>query len=152
MKDFANSLPMLLYRALDTVMPEFRKIFAEYDLTEQQWRVLRVLWEEDAQTLLVVAERTLIPSPSLVGVVDRLERDGLVARRKSVEDRRRVHITLTKAGQRLEAQVGPQVATAYQQLEDRIGHKDWQVLMASLNELIAADQKTARRKQTKRGV
>ncbi len=38
MQDFAASLPMLLYRALHTVMPRFRAIFAESGLTEPQWR------------------------------------------------------------------------------------------------------------------
>lgn len=142
---------MLLYRALDRVMPEFRRIFAEYDLTEQQWRVLRVLWEEDGQTLLVLADRTLIPSPSLVGVVDRLERDRLVVRRKSVTDRRRVHVTLTGRGQRLEAQVSPKVAAAYQALEDRIGRNDWQTLTRSLSGLVSTEPETVQRKQTQRG-
>jgi DNA-binding MarR family transcriptional regulator len=44
---FTRSLPMMLYRTLDTVMPRFRSIFNEFGLTEQQWRVLRVLWETD---------------------------------------------------------------------------------------------------------
>jgi homoprotocatechuate degradation regulator HpaR len=152
MNDFSNSLPMLLYRALDGVMPEFRRIFAEHDLTEQQWRVLRVLWEEDGQTLLILADRTLIPSPSLVGVVDRLERDGLVERRKSVKDRRRVHVTLTGRGQGLEAQVSPKVAAAYQALEDRIGREDWRALTTSLTGLVSMAPETIQRKQTKRGV
>ena len=33
---FTRSLPMMLYRALDTVMPSFRKIFNDFGLTEQR--------------------------------------------------------------------------------------------------------------------
>ena len=46
-QEFSRSLPMMLIRALDAVMPRFRDIFKEFGLTEQQWRVLRVLWEQD---------------------------------------------------------------------------------------------------------
>jgi len=65
---FTRSLPMMLYRTLDTVMPSFRKIFNDFGLTEQQWRVLRVLWEGDDITIRQLAEVTLIPAPSLVGI------------------------------------------------------------------------------------
>ena len=80
MESFHDSLPMRLYRALDAVMPAFRQVFSEFGLTEQQWRVLRVLWEQGAVPLSSLASATLIPAPSLVGVVDRLTRNGLVAR------------------------------------------------------------------------
>jgi DNA-binding MarR family transcriptional regulator len=86
---FSRSLPMMLYRTLDTVMPRFRRIFSDFGITEQQWRVLRVLWEHDAVTINRLAELTLIPAPSLVGVVDRLERNELVIRQRSQADRRK---------------------------------------------------------------
>ena len=37
---FDQSLPMILHRTLDAVMPDYRELFARYNLTEQQWRVL----------------------------------------------------------------------------------------------------------------
>ncbi|NKB99913.1 MAG: homoprotocatechuate degradation operon regulator HpaR [Pseudomonadales bacterium] len=135
MNEFNNSLPMMLYRALDVVMPEFRRIFLEHGLTEQQWRVLRVLWEDDEQPLLVLAAKTLISSPSLVGVVDRLERDGLVKRQKNQQDRRSVCVTLTPQGAKLEDEVSAKAEAAYQALEKRVGRKEWQQLMTSLEKL-----------------
>ena len=60
---------MRLYRALDAVMPAFRQVFSEFGLTEQQWRVLRVLWEQGAVPLSSLASATLIPAPSLVAGV-----------------------------------------------------------------------------------
>jgi len=41
---FRRSLPMLLNYTLDGIMPAYRTLFAQFDLTEQQWRILRVLW------------------------------------------------------------------------------------------------------------
>ena len=96
--DFSRSLPMMLYRALDAVMPRFRRIFNEFGLTEQQWRVLRVLWVVNGVSLRELADLTLIPAPSLVGVVDRLQKSGLITRRRSDADRRVVFVVATPAG------------------------------------------------------
>ena len=85
---FDQSLPMILHRTLDAVMPDYRELFARYNLTEQQWRVLRVLWSSKKVTSVELSNRTLIPAPSLVGVRDRLEKKGLVTRVRSEEDRR----------------------------------------------------------------
>ena len=48
-----------------------------------------------------LAARERISPPAMTKHVDRLERDGLVERRASEEDRRRVGVTLTDDGQRL---------------------------------------------------
>ena len=137
MKEFDRSLPMMLYRTLDAVMPTFRRIFAEFNLTEQQWRVLRVLWETDSQPLLSLSRRTLISSPSLVGVVDRLTRDNLVERMRSNTDRRVVNVCLTEKGRGLEEQVTARVDTAYTDLEDTLNSQEWQHMFQMLDTLVA---------------
>ena len=126
---------MRLYRALDAVMPAFRQVFSEFGLTEQQWRVLRVLWERGSVPLSSLASATLIPAPSLVGVVDRLTRNGLVARERSTGDRRVVYIHATEQGQSLEASVRPRVDAVYAQLMDQIEPKVWRELNVSLDQL-----------------
>ena len=135
MESFHDSLPMRLYRALDAVMPAFRQVFSEFGLTEQQWRVLRVLWERGSVPLSSLASATLIPAPSLVGVVDRLTRNGLVARERSTGDRRVVYIHATEQGQSLEASVRPRVDAVYAQLMDQIEPKVWRELNISLDQL-----------------
>ena len=99
-RDFSQSLPMMLYRTLDAVMPRFRRIFNQFGLTEQQWRVLRVLIDEPELVVRDLAALTLIPPPSLVGVLDRLEKNGLVRRRRSDRDRRRVFCVRYAEGSR----------------------------------------------------
>ncbi len=48
-----------------------------------------------------LAARERVSPPAMTKHVDRLERDGLVERKASEEDRRRVGVTLTDEGQRL---------------------------------------------------
>ena len=131
-QEFSRSLPMMLYRALDTVMPRFRKIFNEFGLTEQQWRVLRVLWEHDEVAFHELASITLIPAPSLVGVVDRLSKNGLVDRRRSVTDRRKVSVYATESGSALESKVRPRVDAAYAALQKEINSEEWERLIGGL--------------------
>ena len=132
---FTRSLPMTLYRALDAVMPRFRKIFNDFGLTEQQWRVLRVLWEGDDITIRQLADLTLIQAPSLVGIVDRLERDGLVERQRSVIDRRKVNVAVTAAGAALEDRVMPRVASAYAELKQSVDPDTWSQVLVGLRQI-----------------
>ena len=136
-EQFSHSLPMALYRTLDAVMPRFRKIFNEFGLTEQQWRVLRVLWDEQATTLKQLAALTLIPAPSLVGIVDRLERDQLVNRQRSEADRRKVNVVLTSQGSALEGDIMPRVATAYAELKQSVDPETWDRVLEGLNAIAA---------------
>lgn len=137
MKTFQESLPMMLYRVLGQVLPHFRSIFSEFGLTEQQWRVLRVLWERDGIPVLVLSEETLIPGPSLVGVVDRLQRAGLVGRQRCLHDRRLVRVVLTRKARSLEARVTPKVDAAYEALEGLLSVDEWELLREVLSKIIA---------------
>jgi homoprotocatechuate degradation regulator HpaR len=135
---------MMLYRALGAVMPRFRRIFNEFGLTEQQWRVLRVLWEHDGIAFGELADRTLIAAPSMVGIVDRLARQGLVERRRSESDRRNVFVHATRAAKRLERQVQPRVEAAYREHRGSIGETDWKELIAGLDRVASlADEASA---------
>jgi len=133
---FSQSLPMMLYRTLDVVMPRFRKIFNDFGLTEQQWRVLRVLWEHEAVTIKRLAELTLIAAPSLVGIVDRLERDEYVTRQRSQADRRKVNVVLIARGVALEEQVMPRVAKTYADLKRSVDANTWDVVLAGLQQIV----------------
>lgn len=136
---FSRSLPMLLYRALDTVMPRFRRILNEFGLTEQQWRVLRVLWEHDEIAFRELSDITLIPAPSLVGVIDRLAKQGLVARRRSAEDRRNVFVHATEEGSDLHQRVRPHVDEAYAKLRGSINEGEWHELIAGLERITSLE-------------
>ena len=125
---FDRSLPMILHRTLDATMPGYRELFARYNLTEQQWRVLRVLWSDGRISLADLSARTLLPAPSLVGIVDRLEKKQLVTRVRSQKDRRSVLIDATEQGRALEAEVAPHVAVVDRQLRAAVSEEEWQTM------------------------
>lgn len=140
MQEFSRSLPMMLYRSLDVVMPRFRRIFNEFGLTEQQWRVLRVLWQQDEVAFRELADQTLIPAPSLVGIVDRLTTSGLAKRRRSSTDRRNVYVRATAKGKALEKEVRPRVDQAYDELRSSVDSRTWDSLIAGLEQISSIDE------------
>jgi len=122
---FTHSLPMLLNRSLDAIMPPYRDLFQEFGVTEQQWRILRVLWEQTHLTSTQISTLTLLPAPSLVGILDRLEKKGLVKRLRSSSDRREVNITITKLGKELQLQVMPRVKEIQNQIKQKLSATEW---------------------------
>ena len=91
---------MMLYRALDGVLPAFRAVFAKVGLTEQQWRVIRVLQEYGELEFRDLSRVACIQPASLTGILTRLERATLVRRTRSRSDQRRLHLSLSRAGLR----------------------------------------------------
>jgi homoprotocatechuate degradation regulator HpaR len=136
MRDFGHSLPMLLLRAREAAMARFRPLLTAAGLTEQQWRVLRVLWEHNGIEARELAERTLMLRPSLSGVLDRLERNGLVERRGDDADGRKVRLVMTRKARRLYERLSPQLEKEYARMQARLTDAAWNNLHASLEQLI----------------
>ena len=79
----------------------FQDKLGAHGITLSQNFILRELWEEDELTMGELAARVHIVEPSVATSIDALERQGIVTRVRSSEDRRRVHVRLTPAGQDL---------------------------------------------------
>jgi homoprotocatechuate degradation regulator HpaR len=135
--DFITSLPMVLHRTLDAIMPPYRDLFQEFGVTEQQWRVLRVLWEQRHLTSSQISNLTLLPAPSLVGILDRLENKGLVTRLRSKSDRRQVHIAITLEGQELQEKVMPRVQSIQELNKKNFSTEDWIQINSILNKFLS---------------
>ena len=142
MLDFEHSLPMLLLRAREVSMARFRPILAEHGLTEQQWRVLRALAEDNGLEAKALAERTLILKPSMTGIIDRLVRDDLVERKSDQQDGRKSCIWLTRKARRLYERIMPTVEKEYDRMREEISEKQWQALYNSLSNVIKLDAET----------
>jgi len=121
-----DSLTIALLQARETAMTFFRPIIKQHNLTEQQWRIVRVL-----------AFRTCILRPSLTGILTRMERDGLVLRLKPLNDQRKLYVSLTKEGNALYELAQAQVEEAYQRIEMEYSPEKMKQLTALLQAFIA---------------
>lgn len=129
------SLTLTLLQAREATMAFFRPALNAHDLTEQQWRVIRILRQQGELESHQLAELACILKPSMSGVLKRLERDGLVARRKSPEDQRRVFITLTDKGQQAFLAMSEEMARNYDRILSQFGEAKLEQLMQLLNEM-----------------
>ncbi|NIE75134.1 homoprotocatechuate degradation operon regulator HpaR [Pantoea sp. Tr-811] len=129
------SLTLSLLQAREAAMAFFRPLLNEHDLTEQQWRVIRILHQQGELESHQLASLACILKPSMTGVLSRLERDGLVCKRKAAEDQRRVFVNLTDAGQACFASMRDGMEANYQKIQAQYGEEKLQQLMSLLNEL-----------------
>ena len=141
MPKFLDSLPMILSRSLDRVMLSFRRLFQANDLTDQQWRVLRALWEQQHLTSAQISQITLLPPPSLVGILDRLEKKNLIGRLRSTKDRRHVHIIPTPKGRALMEHMMPMVDHIHDDFMQRVTTVEWDEFNRILDKLSEPTEK-----------
>ncbi|MFO0627651.1 MAG: MarR family transcriptional regulator [Polyangiales bacterium] len=98
-----QQLCFALYAASRAMVRAYGPLLAPLGLTYPQYLVLLVLWERDGLTVSQLGERLALDSGTLTPLLKRLEAQGLVARRRSVDDERVVHLDLTAAGRALRA-------------------------------------------------
>lgn len=103
----ALSAYVKLLRASETVHSEAARTLAGEGLSASQFAVLEALYHVGPLCLGELAEKILKTSGNLTMVVGNLEKNGLVTRQQSAEDRRFVSVALTEKGRRLMARVFP---------------------------------------------
>jgi homoprotocatechuate degradation regulator HpaR len=141
-----RNLPRLLLQAREAVMAHNRPWLREHGLSDQQWRVLRVLGEHGVVETGRVAREAYILGPSLTGVLARMERDGLVRRERDPEDQRRTVVEATPKGLKLVDKLSHAVAAHYQWMEQTLGKTKLEQLYRLLDELIDSEQPPAPRR------
>ena len=132
-----RNLPHLLLRARETLMAHFRPLLGKFRLTEQQWRILREVLEQGPLEPRQLCEACSISSPSLVGVLLRMEETGLITRERMAHDQRRVLVSLTPKSRKIAQQLIPLVEQRYQALEASLGLDAMQKVYDTLDALLA---------------
>ena len=116
-----RNLPHLLLRGREALLCHFRPILTHFNLTEQQWRVIRNLNEYGDMEPNQLCDLCQILSPSMTGVLARMKAMDLISRRKVARDQRRVIISLTPRSQEICARIAPLIDEQYRLIEDAIG-------------------------------
>jgi len=137
-----RNLPRLLLQAREAVMGNARPRLRAHALSDQQWRVLRVLGEHRGAGVEVgrVAREAFIPGPSLTGMLARMERDALVHRARDPADQRRTVVQATAKGLRLVHKLSTAIEAHYAWMEQSLGTDKLRQLYALLDELIEIEQ------------
>jgi DNA-binding MarR family transcriptional regulator len=89
-----------LWRTYDRLRMHEDELFAQHDLTAQQYNALRLLKAEHPATLptLALAGRLVSHAPDITRLLDKLAERGLVARERMADNRRVAQVGITEAG------------------------------------------------------
>lgn len=137
MIDRRASVTTMLLKVREKIRRDFLPDLTEHGLTNQQWRILRFLYQRGPTGVTQIAEECALMQPSVVRMLPRLEGAGLVQRQPVAGDRRRTDILITDAGRARVEQILPILDRRYEQLERRIGGELLDRLSAVLNEVNA---------------
>ena len=97
-----NQLCFRLYTASRLLTQAYHPLLSVYGLTYPQYLVLLVLWEKDAQPVNAIAKRLYLETNTVTPLLQRMEKEGIIARTKGKEDARQMIVRLTPKGKRLQ--------------------------------------------------
>ena len=137
-----RNLPRLLLQARESVMGHTRPSLRAQGVSDQQWRVLRVLGEHAHDSGVEtgrVAKEAFLLGPSLTGVLTRMERDGLIERQRCPQDARRTVVRATEVGLAKVQALSHSIEAHYAWMEGQLGKTALQDLYALLDQVIALE-------------
>lgn len=127
-----GALLVNLMSTRDAVKDLYRDCLARHDLTEQQWRVLSVLWLDTKQDATRLAERTSLLPSSLTRIISYLEKRGLISTRRDPSDARRTELRLSPSGLALMKVMTPDIQIVESRIASVLGVSRLETLMAEL--------------------
>jgi len=128
-------LPDLLARASRALGQGFAEELRRRGTSVPVWRVMAALCAKPRQTVSALAEASLLQQPTLTKLLDRMARDGLVARAQDARDRRVVRVVLTPEGNAKAAELTAAAERYEAQILAR--HPQVEGIRAVLREIIA---------------
>ena len=135
---FEQTISAVLIGAKEAVLAPMRPKLREYNITEPQWRVLRVINDRGATDASGLAEVGLLHAPSVTRILKELEARGLLVRETDPEDRRRTLAALTPEGRELFKIISRDVLRVMGEYADRFGQDRMDRLLTELRALTAA--------------
>jgi len=127
-----EDISILLLKARENTIASIKPVLNHYALTEQQWRVIRVLSDHDEISAQQLAEESCILSPSLSRILARLTTEKVVLRKVDSQDQRAQSIRLSAKGKRLHDKIIASVDKRYRAISKALGKEK----IADLKELL----------------
>jgi DNA-binding MarR family transcriptional regulator len=109
-----------ILRTSDRLQNWVGRLFRKFGLTGSQYNVLRILrGEGKPMPCLEIGSRMIQVVPAMTGLIDRLEKQGLVRRERCTEDRRVIYVAITERARKLLADIDAPLREIHRQM---IGH------------------------------
>jgi homoprotocatechuate degradation regulator HpaR len=135
---FEESLAAIVLSAKESVIAPMRPKLREVDITEPQWRVMRVLQDRGATDATCLSDVGLLHGPSVTRILKDLEERKLVVREPDPNDGRRTLVALTPEGRELVKLISRDVLRVMREYSQRFGDDRLARLTIELRALSAA--------------
>ena len=124
-----------IVRTGDQFQNRFGKLFREFGLTGSQHNVLRILRGEGRpMQCLEIRRRMIQVVPAMTGLLDRLEKDGLVTRTRSEKDGRVIYVDLTAKARSVLQQIDAPLTELYSECLGHLSQTELKQLSALLEQ------------------
>jgi DNA-binding MarR family transcriptional regulator len=127
-----------------------RLFCAEAGLSLSQWNLLQTLWELGSAGMNVLAEELRLTQSTLTRVVDGLEKKNLAVREAAKQDRRRVEVQLTPAGEALFQELESRIRASCREILALLPSQERELALAGLQALAKATQRWVDRQRSER--
>lgn len=132
---YRSSLAGTLLAARESAVAPIRPVLRDRNVTEQQWRVLRVLADRRPMDAQGISDAALLHGPSITRILKELTSRGLVERYEDPHDRRRTSVALTRKGRQLVSHVTEHLVTLNNRYAELFGAERLDALKKELNAL-----------------
>lgn len=103
--ELTQCINYLLTTAQHSVFQYLNGKLSEYDVTPSQYGVLSCLWQREFATPKQISEILCLETSTISGVLDRMQKKGLIDRVINRDDRREVRVVPTEKGKALEGPI-----------------------------------------------
>lgn len=97
-----NQICFRLYTAARLITQAYTPVLTALGITYPQYLVLMVLWEDDNLPVNDIARRLVLETNTVTPLLQRMEKLGIVVRKKGEQDKRQQIVSLTDKGKQLE--------------------------------------------------
>lgn len=97
-----NQICFRLYTAARLIQQAYTPLLSQLGITYPQYLVLMVLWEKDSQPVNDIAHRLVLETNTVTPLLQRMEKQGIVVRKRGKEDKRQQIVSLTEKGKAME--------------------------------------------------
>jgi DNA-binding MarR family transcriptional regulator len=115
------------------------------DLTGPQLTVVKLLEQIGDLSLSSLSEKIRAQNSTVTGIIDRMEREGLVTRERSKEDRRVVYIKLTEKGHKLAREIPVEPMEIFRSALETLSAQDMRDLMRIMTKVAKRVRQIVRR-------
>ena len=134
----AEEILRSLRRIVRTVSIHSRELRKEVGLTVPQLLCLRAIQQAEPKEIGLgeVSEQVKLARATITGIIDRLERAGLVERKRGESDRRRVLVGLTPAGREYLGRAPQPLQERFTRRITKLSREEQQVLLQGLERIV----------------